>query len=208
MNQIRKRLRRREDQQQPIDELFSMEDKGPGPEQRVLWRERWAALLGSTSAVEPVLLGLDYPDAWVRASAATALGRLGSASAVEPLIRALEDPAPAVSSNAAASLGRLIDQLTGPQLEHVSRILIESAIEPDEGRFSRILPSFLRASFRTGDADAIRKAIEMVSEKLATPVILTPYKIAAEYLSSGRDPAILERQHPEMREAVLLLVPT
>ncbi len=33
-----------------------------------------------------------------------------------------------------------------------------------------------------------------------------PYEIAAEYLSSERDPAILEQQHPEMREAVLLLV--
>jgi hypothetical protein len=34
----------------------------------------------------------------------------------------------------------------------------------------------------------------------------TPYEIAAEYLSSDRDPAVLERQQPEIREAVLLLV--
>ena len=33
-----------------------------------------------------------------------------------------------------------------------------------------------------------------------------PYKVAIDYLDSGKHPAIIEKQHPEVREAVLLLV--
>ncbi len=77
-------------------------------------------------------------------------------------------------------------------------------------RFRRYIPKMfpilLKAVLQSGDMDLILETVQKVSEELGSFGMSTPYGVAAEYLSSNRDPAVLERQQPEMREAVMLLV--
>ena len=53
----------------------------------------------------------------------------------------------------------------------------------------------------------LRETIAAVRANLAdAEPICAPYVTALDYLESDRAPAVLERQQPEMREAVQLLV--
>ena len=164
--------------------------------------------LADPAAVESLVRALEDPANEVRGSAATALGRLADPSAVDPLLRALEDPANNVRGSAGIALGRIADQLSGSEVEDVIGVLIDSATRnPRVGRYMfRIFPILLRAALSSGDQDLILETIQVITDELAARGRSTPYEIAAEYLSSNRDPAVLERQQPEIREAVLLLV--
>ena len=163
--------------------------------------------IGDTSAVEALIRALEDPIKEVRGSAVTALGSIGDTNAVEPLIRALEDPDEINRGSAAAALGHLAHDLTGSRIRKILHILVESSIEQlGLSNFQQVLQILLRALFRAIDLDSIRDSLFQVEEVSSHRDLWRPYEIAYEYLSSDRDPAILEQQQPEMREAVLLLV--
>lgn len=170
-----------------------------------------ATLLGkmrNKAAVQPLIRALEDADSIVRGSAATALGRLGDPAAVQPLIRALEDTRGYVRVSSAAALGRMAQNLTYRELDRMVQILFEfgdrsGAVE----RYTlQLLPMLLKAALRSDDLDVILRKIRTISDALVSRGMATPYDVAGEYLSSNRDPAVLERQQPEIREAVMLLV--
>ncbi|MGA1875423.1 MAG: hypothetical protein ACMUIA_07435 [bacterium] len=67
--------------------------------------------------------------------------------------------------------------------------------------------SLLQSAFRSIDLNIIREAIQAVLSRLSdAEALCAPHITALEYLESDRDPAVLERQQPEMREAAQLLV--
>ena len=74
-------------------------------------------------------------------------------------------------------------------------------------QFSRsVVRALIKAAFGSSNIANIRVAIESakVNSKY-DDTFFAPYNIALEYLESDRDPAVIERQHPEMRDAVQLL---
>ncbi len=67
----------------------------------------------------------------------------------------------------------------------------------------------LRSAFESGAPERIARAIESTAGAAndnCNDALLAPYITALHYLQADRDPAILERQQPEMREAVQLLI--
>jgi hypothetical protein len=64
----------------------------------------------------------------------------------------------------------------------------------------------LQDLFLIPDIPGARAMVDRSVESGLSRGLLRPYRIALEYLDSDRDAAVLERQQPEMREAVLLLV--
>ncbi len=162
--------------------------------------------IADARAAEPLIRALDDQANNVRGSAATALGHIADARAVEPLIRALDNQANNVRGSAAAALGHFADEIRGSEIRKALRVLVESSTNGGGSRLHRVLQTFLRALFRSADLESIRESIREAVMVSTHEGFWRPYEIAAEYLSSERDPAILEQQHPEMREAVLLLV--
>ena len=70
-----------------------------------------------------------------------------------------------------------------------------------------IIRNFLRSAFSAQNQKRVREIITSAKAHLDLPgQFYSPYDIALEYLESEEAPVILERQHPEMREAVLMLV--
>ena len=69
------------------------------------------------------------------------------------------------------------------------------------------MQTLLRSSFWTGNLKVIHKVINEVRHLISNAdALCAPYMAAYEYLNSKRDPAVLERQQPEMLEAIQLLV--
>ncbi len=67
--------------------------------------------------------------------------------------------------------------------------------------------ALLRSPFKSRNLAMVRDVVGLVRTRLPNgDDVCRPHLIALEYLESGRDPAIVERQHPEMRDAVELLV--
>jgi len=132
----------------------------------------------------------------VRGSAATALGRIGSEKAVDPLISALKDEANDVRGSAIKALGRIASEMPVDDLREIM-----------PKQFSRsVVRAFIKAAFGSSNIAKIRVAIESAKVNLKyDDTFFAPYNIALEYLESDRDPAVIERQHPEMRDAVQLL---
>jgi len=163
--------------------------------------------IGSEQAVMPLIECLRDETSNVRGSAATALGQIGSEETVEPLIEALKDKVEHVRFRVVAALGRISSEKQIPNLLDVINVLgdliDEELIKKDEASLRQVLHS----AFRMGDLKIVQKSIEIVKSKLDnSDEFCAPYLIALEYLESNRNPAVIERQHLEMREAVLLLV--
>jgi len=74
-------------------------------------------------------------------------------------------------------------------------------------KFARIVHECLQKCFRNGNLDSAKTIMESVKNIVPEEqeALLYPYIKAIEYIESG-DEMILKRQHPEMREAILLLV--
>ena len=89
-------------------------------------------------------------------------------------------------------------------LETYPRSLVVRAVRDVLERNRR---AFLQGAFRTSDLGLIDNAINNLMKVCDFEyVFFSPYLIARDYLVMERDPAILERQHPEMRDAVMKLV--
>ncbi len=176
------------------------------------WRRehcvRALGLLRSFEAVPTLLNCLQDEASNVRGRAATALGRLGAEQAVLPLIEVLRDEASDVRGSSAAALGRVASETYIPNLPRVMSLLIEE-MKTEHGELPlAILRTFMRSAFHFAELDSIESAIDVVISSWlpGAEIWCKPYSIALEYLQSDRKPAILEQQHPEMREAVQLLV--
>src|SRR5271157_445159 len=77
------------------------------------------------SALEPLIILLEYQDSNVRNSAARALGKLGDRSAVEPLIRLLKDESMQVRESAAIVLGEMGDERALKPLENMDIVIAD-----------------------------------------------------------------------------------
>jgi hypothetical protein len=104
-------------------------------------------------------------------------------------------------------LGRIASEKPIPDLARVIGALIEEMADELRERAVSVVRMLLRSAFRSANLEMIRDAIDVVASRLSdSEALCAPYVAALEYLQSGRDPAVMERQHPEMREAVQLLV--
>ena len=74
-------------------------------------------------------------------------------------------------------------------------------------RIVQAIRKLLFSAFRSNDIEMINASIESAKKGFENgEETFSPYIIALEYIKSNFDPAIIERQQPEMREAVQLLV--
>lgn len=74
-------------------------------------------------------------------------------------------------------------------------------------RLESILQMLLQSTFRYSDIKIVHNALDIVMSRIeGTENLCAPYKIALEYLESNKDPAILENQHLEMRDAANVLI--
>ncbi len=172
-----------------------------------IWDELTAELGHSLQGVEPLIQALNDNAANVRGAAATALGRLGSERGVEPLIQALNDNAANVRISAALALGYIAAGFSVSGLHRVLGTISEAIAELPRGSSLEILRGLLQAIFGSGDLDLIQRGVELLVREIDAPqAFWLPYEITVKHLVSDSDPAVLERQQPEMREAVELLV--
>jgi HEAT repeat protein len=161
----------------------------------------------SEKAVEPLIIALSDEAADVRGSAANALGRIRSEKAVEPLIIALSDKAHDVRISARIALIHIAAEVAISQLDKVIDKIFEHLNNVEEEYLPSITRKLFRAAFRSADLKIIGAALESAKKYMdLSELFYLPYEIAFEYIEANGDPAILDRQHPEMRDAVQLLI--
>ena len=135
------------------------------------------------------------------------MGRIGSERAVDPLIQCLNDSANNVRKSASVALGRIGLDKPIPELASVIKNIINAIDSMPQEKATSLICQLLQAAFRSADLDTVHESINVVMGRVENAEsFCTPFVVALEYLQSDRDPAIIERQHPEMREAVQLLV--
>ncbi len=92
-------------------------------------------------------------------------------------------------------------------LEKIIEDIVQSSGDESPGIMSAVLRKFLKVAFRSSDLKRIEEVIESIrAHSKLNNNFFYPYTIALEYLESDRDPGVIERQQPEMRDAVELLV--
>ncbi len=93
------------------------------------------------------------------------------------------------------------------ELPLVTETILKKVCFTNTNQSKQVAGSFLRYTFKFNDVNTINGAIGIIKVHLKDGESLcAPHMVALNYLDSDRDPAILERQHPEMREAVELLL--
>jgi DNA-binding MarR family transcriptional regulator len=112
-----------------------------------------------------------------------------------------------VRFNALIALGKINLKMPIKNLEKVIQSLIEIKTDKTLYFIVQALRKLLDSAFRSGDLEMIDASIENAKKGFENgEEIFKPYIIALAYIKSNEDPAIMERQQPEMREAVQLLV--
>jgi len=162
--------------------------------------------LGSRGAVGPLIQCLNDKASDVRGSAATALGSIRSDPAVPPLLELVRSRSGNERLRAVTALGRIA---VSRPIRHSPEILdVSLALLPvDYPQILTIARQFLHSAFRSADVELIRQSIDIVLRRIEDgSEVFAPHVTALKYLDSDRDPAVLERQHPEMREAAQLLI--
>jgi len=164
-------------------------------------------VIGSEKAVDHLINALDDEANDVRGSAANALGKIGSEKAVDQLVDTLNDDNIHVQNSVIIALVRILAEINVSNFEKVIRRIIEHLNKISEKVEPIIIRNIFKIVFATSNMKMIRYVVESIK---AWPefddTFYNPYTIALEYLDSDRDPAIIERQHPEMRDAIQLLV--
>jgi DNA polymerase III delta prime subunit len=173
-------------------------------------RESAINALGYTAselAVEPLINFLKNESTDIRFKAAAALGRIGSELAVQTLIDCSKDENDVLRIISIIALGKAATKRPIPHLETVIQALLEIKEDVIIYLLIQAVRGLLGSAFRSGDVEMIEVSIEHVEKGFENgEEIFKPYIIALEYIKSNHDPAIIERQQPEMREAVQLLV--
>ncbi len=163
--------------------------------------------IGSEQAVDPLIECLKDDDSATRGSAAAALGLIGSEQAINSLIECLQDGEDKVRASAVTALGRIASEKPIPNLDQVLGALIKELADRPQKRVEIVIRALLRSAFRSANLEMVRKTINIVTAHFNnTEAFYAPYVAALEYIQSDKDPAVLERQHPEMRDAIQLLV--
>jgi HEAT repeat protein len=163
--------------------------------------------LGSAQAVGPLIDCLRDAVDNVRGSSATALGRIGNPQAVDALIVCLDDQASAVCASAATAITRIAEKTVTEHLGRVLPVIVAKLPARHMRRLRPVVPSLLASAFRSRDLNVVREAIQAVESRWQDgAAIYAPHAVALKFLKSGRSPEIIERQQPEMREAVEMLV--
>ena len=163
--------------------------------------------IGSETAVEALLDTLKDEDSYIRSKAVMALVRIGSITAVKPLIIMLKDRPSRVRETAIVALGRIDFRKPVLPIEDVIAGVSENLERVSGKIMKRIIRNFLRSAFSAQNLENVSEILTSSKKHLDLPgQFYFPYDIALEYLDSEKEPIILERQHPEMREAVLMLV--
>lgn len=163
--------------------------------------------IGSELAVQPLIECLKDENNINRGSAATALGRIGSELAAPFLFDCLKDKANNVRISSIIALGKITLKKPIKHLDQVIQSLIEIKTDEILNGLLKALRNLLDSGFCSGDIEMIEASVEQAKKGFKNgEEIFLPYIIAVEYIKSQRDPAIIERQHPEMREAVQILV--
>ncbi len=163
--------------------------------------------IGSKEAVESLIIALSDEKKNVRRSAANALGRIGSVKAVEPLIKALSDKDNNVRNSASIALIHIAAEGALSTLDKVIDEIFEHLNDVEQKYRPSITRNLFRAAFRSADLKILGTALESAKKYLDLDALFyLPYEIAYEYIKSNANPTILDRQHPEMRDAVQLLI--
>jgi DNA-binding MarR family transcriptional regulator len=163
--------------------------------------------IGASQAVDALIHCLQDLDPANRGSAATALGRIGVARAVEPLTRLLQDFDFGVRRSAEIALTHLASEHSDPSLVQVIAGGFRDLVLAPRSLRVLVARVLLRSAFRSNDLATIRNNFELVTSELGdSGGMWVPYDAALRYLESNRDPAVLDQQNPEMREAIELLV--
>jgi predicted transcriptional regulator len=159
------------------------------------------------SAVPVLLKYLENTRNNVRGSAATALGNIGSEKAVEPLTNLLQDKDPVTRGSAGIALLRIAAEAPVSNLEQVIDQIFRHLKESEPQAVTYILRFFLRRTFHFADMKIIHSALDSAKTYFNPgESFYSPYEIALAYIESNKNTTILERQHPEMRDAIQLLV--
>ena len=162
--------------------------------------------IGSEQAVPTLIACLDDEDSITRVSAAIALGRIGADSAIGPLLEVVKSRSGDERLSAVTAIGRIAANRVVPQLSNVLETLLDEWPVDRPGR-AEVAQQLLRSAWRSANPPFIRQAVDVVRSHLPDGAdVCAPHEAALEYLDSDRDAAILERQYPEMREAVELLI--
>ncbi len=163
--------------------------------------------IGSLQGVPQLLEAMRDMAPNVRGSAAKALGRMGLPEAVPPLVEALRDKDAVVRVTVAAALGLISMARPVAEMDQVLEALLRDWRERSTGTKWRIVHSVLRSAFEFGDLDKVSRMLDFLFARLEDARrYCKPHLLAMEYLRNNRDAAILERQHPEMRDAIGLLI--
>jgi HEAT repeat protein/DNA-binding transcriptional ArsR family regulator len=163
--------------------------------------------IGSEKAVDSLIMALSDKARDVRGSAASALGKIGSEKAVDSLIKALSDEARDVRGSAGIALLRIAAEAPVSNLEQVIDQIFRHLKETEPQAVTYILRFFLRGTFHFADVKIIHSALDSAKTYFnPDESFYSPYENALEYLESAKNTAILDRQHPEMRDAIQLLV--
>lgn len=119
----------------------------------------------------------------------------------------LKDSANNAQSSAAIAFARLSLDKFIPNLTRILQTLVELVKTYPPESVEALLRQILNSAFRSGNLQTVRDSLKIVTDIPGySKEFYAPYLIALEYLESDRNPAVIERQHLEMREAVLLLV--
>ncbi|MCK4766171.1 MAG: HEAT repeat domain-containing protein [Candidatus Aminicenantes bacterium] len=165
--------------------------------------------IGSEEAVPALIDCLKDEASGVRGSVAFALGEIGSEEAVPALIECLIDKAKDVRISSIIALGKIASTRPVQNIDKVIRVLIEIKSNEIRNLIVKAIRELLDSAFRWGDVDTISASVEHAKKGFKKgPEIFKPYIVALDYITSNRDPAVLERQQPEMREAAQLLIHT
>jgi HEAT repeat protein len=184
-----------------VDSLKDEDPKTVGSAATALGR------IGSEDAVGPLIDCLDDEASSVRGSAAYALGLIGSERAAVPLMEQCRREVQRQRWSYVTALGRIAANRVVPYLSAVVGTVLDELSGQPARRTDWAARALLRSAFRSGNLAMIREVVDLVRTRLPNGHDLSaPHRIALAYLESKRDPAIIERQHPEMRDAVALLV--
>jgi HEAT repeat protein len=175
------------------------------------WRRRYCintlGFLKASKAADLLLSCLSDINTIIRSSTATALGRIGSEKAVASLIDVLSDNYSGVRSSARIALIHIAAEAAISQLDRVIDRIFENLRDVEQIYLPSIARSMFKAAFRSAELKIIGAVLANAKKYLALDAYFyLPYEIAFEYIKSNADPAILDRQHPEMRDAVQLLI--
>ena len=135
------------------------------------------------------------------------LGRIGSNEAVDPLMERLGDESMSVRRSSAVALARLAEGMPFTRSSETLHALGKCGLQ-EWPRIGFIVESLLGSAFRTGELEVVQSAVDTSVRYFEgdQESVWRPYMVAVKFLKSGRDPAVMERQHPEMREAAQILI--